>query len=361
MSQTDRAVPAPIADLAVLIGRFQPFHNGHAALLRRALDTAPRAAVVLGSSWQARSAKNPFTWRERAEMIAATLSEQERTRVEFIPLRDYYDDARWSAALRHAVESLAGPGAQGVQGARIALVGHFKDDSSYYLNHFPQWRLVAAENAGGIDATSLRRILYEAADGAQTLAAFDHLAPPAVREKLAAWMASAEYAALAEEYRLVAQYKAAWRAAPYPPIFSTVDAVVTAAGHVLLIRRGGFPGKGQWALPGGFVEPRERLLKSAVRELSEETRLAVPETALLSALREVKVFDYPDRSQRGRTITHAHYFALDLVALPAIEAADDAAQAQWISVAQLASMEEEFFEDHFHILDTFLHLREEPA
>lgn len=351
----------PAADLAVLIGRFQPFHNGHAALLRCALDTAARVAVVLGSSWQARSAKNPFSWRERAAMIAATLSEQERARVAFIPLRDYYDDARWSAALRRAVQAQAGEGAQGVQGTRIALVGHFKDDSSYYLNHFPHWQLIAAENAGGIDATSVRRILYETADAEQALAALESLAPPAVREALRAWLGSPEYAALAEEYRLVAQYKAAWSAAPYPPIFSTVDAVVTAASHVLLIRRGGFPGKGQWALPGGFVEPRERLLKSAVRELAEETRLAVSESALLAALREVRVFDHPDRSQRGRTITHAHYFALDLAALPAIEAADDAAQAQWLPIAQLAGMEEEFFEDHFHILDSFLHLRVEPA
>jgi len=355
MPHHDTAAPGLIADIAVLIGRFQPFHNGHAALLQRALETAPRVAVVLGSSWQARSAKNPFSWRERVAMIAASLPEAARARVAYIPLRDYYDDARWCAALRREVEMLAG------QGARIALVGHFKDDSSYYLSRFPQWELVVAENAGGIDATSLRRILYEAADGGQALAALEPLAPPAVCEVLRTWLASPEYAALAEEYRLVAQYKAAWSTAPYPPIFSTVDAVVTAAGHVLLIRRGGFPGKGQWALPGGFVEPRERLLKSALRELAEETRLAVDAAVLLAALRDVKVFDHPDRSQRGRTITHAHYFALDLAVLPAIEAADDAAQAQWLPIAQLAGMEEEFFEDHFHILDSFLHLRAEPA
>ncbi|QAU32819.1 bifunctional nicotinamide-nucleotide adenylyltransferase/Nudix hydroxylase [Janthinobacterium sp. 17J80-10] len=340
-------------DLAVLIGRFQPFHNGHAFLLRRALDTAPRVAVVLGSSHRAKNAKNPFTWRERAAMIAATLSEQERARVAFIPLRDYYDDARWSAALRRAVEGQAG---QGAQGARIALVGHFKDDSSYYLNHFPQWRLVAAENAGGIDATTIRAILYDAASPAQALATLDSLVPSTVRANLQSWMASPDYVALAEEHRLVANYKKAWAAAPYAPIFSTVDAVVTAANHVLLIRRGGFPGKGQWALPGGFVEPRERLLKSALRELTEETCLALDASILLAALRDVKVFDHPDRSQRGRTITHAHYFALQGAALPTVQAGDDAAHVRWMPIAQLAAMEEEFFEDHFHILDTFLHL-----
>jgi len=48
-------------DIAVLIDRFQPFHNGHAALLAWALATAPQVVVVLGSAHSARNAKNPFS------------------------------------------------------------------------------------------------------------------------------------------------------------------------------------------------------------------------------------------------------------------------------------------------------------
>jgi bifunctional NMN adenylyltransferase/nudix hydrolase len=180
--------------------------------------------------------------------------------------------------------------------------------------------------------------------------------PLAIRQYLKAWSALPHYAALVEEHRFVAKYKAAWKKAPYAPIFSTVDAVVECAGHVLLIKRGGFPGKGQWAVPGGFVEQRERLLQSAIRELGEETKLAVLESTLEGALVDVKVFDHPDRSQRGRTITHAHYFDLSSDALPSVEAADDAAQVEWVPIAGLAGMEEQFYEDHYHILDSFLHL-----
>ena len=36
-------------DIAVLVGRFQPFHNAHLALLRRALDVARKVVVVIGS------------------------------------------------------------------------------------------------------------------------------------------------------------------------------------------------------------------------------------------------------------------------------------------------------------------------
>ncbi|TCS35637.1 bifunctional NMN adenylyltransferase/nudix hydrolase [Paucimonas lemoignei] len=341
------------ADVAVLIGRFQPFHNGHAALLRRALATAPKVVVVLGSSFHARSAKNPFTWQERAAMISTTLADEERERISFVALRDYYEDARWSNAVREKVAEAA-PGA-----GRVALIGYFKDASSYYLNHFPQWELIAAEMEEDIDATAIRRILFEAEDIDVSMKVIEGLVPATVRQYWRAWTLLPHYAGLVEEHRQIEKYKAAWSAAPYAPIFSTVDAVVKAAGHVLLVKRGGFPGKGLWALPGGFVEPRERLLHSALRELAEETRLGVLASMLEGALIDVKVFDHPDRSQRGRTITHAHFFDLRVERLPETEAADDAAQAVWTPIGELAAMEDMFFEDHFHILNHFLRLKED--
>ncbi|HAT32138.1 MAG TPA: cytidyltransferase [Janthinobacterium sp.] len=338
------------ADVAVLIGRFQPFHNGHANLLALALAGAEKVVVVLGSSFHARSAKNPFTWQDRAAMIAATLGEGERERVSYAAVRDHYDDALWAASVREGVATCA-PGA-----ARIVLVGHFKDPSSYYLNHFPQWRLLAAETELDIDATAIRRILFEAEDLDISLEVLAGLVPRAVRQYLKAWTMLPYFAALLQEHTQVARYKAAWKTAPYAPIFSTVDAVVKAAGHLLLIKRGGFPGKGLWAVPGGFVEQRERLLQGAIRELGEETRIGVLDAMLEDALVDVKVFDHPDRSQRGRTITHAHFFDLNLDQLPSIEGADDAQLAAWVPIARLVSMEEEFFEDHFHIIDSFLKL-----
>jgi bifunctional NMN adenylyltransferase/nudix hydrolase len=113
-------------DVAVVIGRFQPYHNGHALLLARALAAAPHAIVVLGSSFHARSPKNPFTWQERAAMIAATLADEDRARVTYVPVRDYYDDGRWAAAVHRAVHDSA-PAEQ-----RVALVGYFKDASGAF-------------------------------------------------------------------------------------------------------------------------------------------------------------------------------------------------------------------------------------
>lgn len=333
-------------DVAVLIGRFQPFHNGHAALLAEAVDSAPQVIVVLGSAHAARNAKNPFTWQERAAMIAATLDEATRQRVRFVPLRDYYDDRRWGAAVVAAVKAHCAPA------ARIALVGYLKDASSHYLQRFPGWELVAAPQYGEIDATAIRRIYFEGEDGAATDALLGGLLPPAIGHYLKGWAQLPPFAQLRDEHQALEDNKRTWGSGP----FVTVDAVVTAADQVLLVERGQAPGKGLWALPGGFLEARERLLQGAIRELREETGLALLDSTLEAALTAVAVFDHPDRSLRGRTITHAHRFELGQCRLPEVVGADDAALAKWVPVAELPAMEGLFFEDHFNILDHFLGL-----
>jgi bifunctional NMN adenylyltransferase/nudix hydrolase len=336
------------ADVAVLIGRFQPFHNGHATLLKKALESAPRVIVVLGSAFHARSAKNPFTWEERAAMISATLPSQDVGRLSFVPIRDYYEDARWATAVQREVKRSA-PDAQ-----RICLIGHFKDASSYYLNLFPQWELQAVDIEVVIDSTRIRRIVFEAEELDVSLIVLSELMPNAVRQYVKAWAQLPHYEGIALEHKAIEAYRKAWAVAPYPPIFTTVDAVVKTAGHVLLIKRKAHPGKDLWALPGGFLEPRERLLQGAIRELCEETKLGVLTSSLHDAFVDVKVFDHPDRSLRGRTITHAHFFELGTEHLPSVEGSDDAAAASWIAIADLATVEDQFFDDHFHILNHFL-------
>jgi bifunctional NMN adenylyltransferase/nudix hydrolase len=109
-----------------------------------------------------------------------------------------------------------------------------------------------------------------------------------------------------------------------------------------------------WALPGGFLDGSERLLAAALRELREETELTSTDAELRAALRSVAVFDHPQRSQRGRTITHAHYFALPGTDVPRVLGADDASAARFWPISELTAMTEQLFEDHFQIIDHFL-------
>ncbi|KQR45101.1 bifunctional nicotinamide-nucleotide adenylyltransferase/Nudix hydroxylase [Acidovorax sp. Leaf160] len=337
-------------DTAILIGRFEPVHNGHLALLRHALAHAGQVIVIMGSAWQARSPKNPFTWTEREAMLRSALPEADRARMTVLPVRDYYNEARWVAAVRAAVQQHC------AAGARIGLVGHFKDATSSYLRSFPGWDLMSVERQGSIDATAIRDAYFGAGphDVAAALAPLADQMPASTLAFLQAFAGQPHYPALQEEWRMLRGYRASWAAAPYPPVFVTVDAVLRCQNHVLLIRRGQAPGRGQLAVPGGFIEQRETVWQSCLRELLEETHVQLPESRMRSALRAVTVFDHPDRSQRGRTITHAHYFDLEGDAFPPVQADDDAAEVQWVPVERIGELEEAFFEDHFHMLDHFL-------
>ena len=98
---------------------------------------------------------------------------------------------------------------------------------------------------------------------------------------------------------------------------NTVDIAVFAGKELLLIRRGGHPNIGRFALPGGFVELREDLETAAARELMEETGVrGLP-------LVQVKTFGAWDRDPRWRVITTL--YAAVLPEKPAAKAGDDAA------------------------------------
>ena len=341
-------------EVSVYIGRFQIFHNGQLALLRRALEAAPLCIVVLGSAHQARTPKNPFTWQERAEMIRLALPEADQNRIRFLPVRDYYDQDRWVSAVKHGVAELAGDKAA----ASFVLVGHFKDATSEYLKNFPGWTLDAVESQGRIDASALRDAYFGNAGAAlePALSALVSQAPASTIAFLRTWAALPYFTELAQEWESLRQEKAKWAGVPYAPVFVTVDAVVACSGRVLLIQRGRSPGKGLFAVPGGFIEQRETAYQSALRELEEETQMRLLEGDMKNALKAVHVFDHPDRSLRGRVITHAHFFDLGSRRLPEVQAADDAAAAEWVPIEKLRGMEDRFHDDHFHMLDFFFSL-----
>jgi bifunctional NMN adenylyltransferase/nudix hydrolase len=336
-------------DYVVYIGRFQPLHNGHLDVLRRAFAQAEKVIVVLGSARCSRNIKNPFSDDEREHVIRSSLGDSiSRERLCVTRVRDYYDMPKWAAAIRRAVNAIA------ASGSKVGLIGHLKDASSAYLNEFPEWPIVHEENYAGLSAKDVRYIFFSSGIANSLRAAI----PTSTLEFLTAFSKTDTYTSLVEEFKLLENYKHAWSSAPYLPIFSTVDAVVRADNHVLMVQRGGFPGKGQWALPGGFVEPNERLRDGAVRELQEETRIQVDRETLLASQIDRDVFDHPDRSTRGRTITNAFFFDLALAPPPSVTAADDATAARWVSTSWLLQNETQIFEDHLLIVNRFLHLFE---
>lgn len=350
-------------DLLVFIGRFQPVHAGHLAVIRAGLAAGNHVLVLTGSACRPRNVRDPFTAEERAEQVLACLSAAERPRVSVAPLRDaLYNDPIWirnvQAAVFAALERLH-PAADPAS-LPIGLIGHSKDRSSYYLRLFPTWGSVNVPNHEGISATALRELfLAQAFETGQVPEAaepaFGARIPAPVREWLLRFAATPAYLELKAEQAFVTRYKAQFAALKYPPSFNTADAVVIQSGHVLLVRRGARPGLGQLALPGGFIRLDETALDAAIRELREETRLKIPEPVLRGSLSARDSFDDPWRSTRGRTFTQA--FRFDLRAdteLPRVKGGDDARDAFWMPLARVRS--EDMFEDHHDILQKMVGL-----
>lgn len=122
---------------------------------------------------------------------------------------------------------------------------------------------------------------------------------------------------------------------PRPKV--TVDCVIfgySAAEDrlaVLLIERKKEIFVGQWALPGGFVQPDETLDEAAARELAEETGVRDV------FLEQLYTFGAPERDPRARTITVAYYALLPSLAHHPV-ADSDAAEARWFQIDGLPEL-----------------------
>lgn len=347
------AVPTPATPtpprrkrtFGVYIGRFEPPHAAHLQVMLEALRSVQKLIVVIGSARAARNTKNPFTADERQELITAMLQQAgvPRTRLLFVHVRDYYyNETLWLSEVQAGVHTHTRGSTD------IALIGHIKDESSYYLRSFPAWEFIPTHVVSPLSATDVRRAYFEG-----RLNDVQPMVPPAVHAFLDTFSRTPDYTELKAEYDHLLAYRAAWKDAPFPPIFVTTDAVITRSGHVLLVRRAGRPGRGRLAMPGGFLEPHETLLACAIRETHEETGLS-PSIDLAAALRAQAVFDYPDRSLRGRTVTHAYHFDLGIGQLPRLSGGSDASEALWMPISDVLARPELFFEDHHAIIEHFV-------
>lgn len=119
----------------------------------------------------------------------------------------------------------------------------------------------------------------------------------------------------------------------FPPFAVTVDiAIFTLINNelsVVLIERGAPPFRGALALPGGFVKPEEDLLEAAVRELEEETALAIDPADLV----QVGAYGAPNRDPRQRVVSIA--FAALVANLDKPAGGSDAASAAVYPVHQV--------------------------
>ena len=363
----------------VYIGRFQMAHAGHEATIKHALENADRLVILVGSSELARDPKNPFTFEERHQVldaITSRLAQEEwakgrSVKINILPIHDYvYNNSKWLKEVHEKVKSVT-------SSSNIFITGCKKeaDESTFYLNFFPQWQqdfttefkysqagipreyreIDAVNNPVTVNSTEMRNQFFSTKQVPEKL-------PEETKEFLQKFMHTKPivFDTLIGEFNFVQRYRSQMNEQlPYNNIpFLTGDSLVVCAGHVLLVKRRTFPGKGLFALPGGFFDAWQDKdqIQTALRELKEETKIDVPMKVLEGSIRSVTEFGDFNRSLRWRIITKCTYIQLNDQTLPKVKGSDDAEKAFWMPLGEIVQNRDKFFEDHYSICDQLLNL-----
>lgn len=297
---------------AIVIGRFQPLHLGHLSLLEKAKEVADVVFVLIGSANRAPSIKNPFTYEERKEKIKQYME------CVTIPLDDYlYDNKKWTKQVNDHITTI------GRAFTEVVMVGHSKEGNDY-LGWFPNVPYIEADSEFKLTATEVREQMFTYHD--QRLA---HVQ---------------------DDWNYFQREKEVFGAYPYPDTLNFVcaDNLLLWNGHILLIKRKNAPGKGLWALPGGFKNNNETLKQAADRELKEETGIVL--TPAQFGFAASKLYDDPRRSFGIPRLTMVYAYVAIGRECPEVVAQDDACDIQWVPLANIGKGEFMLFDDHQDII-----------
>ncbi len=292
------------------IGRFQPFHRGHEIVIKDIAKEHDYVVIAIGSSQEHHTVDNPFTTKERAEMISKTLGNDFEYTV--VPIPDINDYQSWVVH----VESLCPDFDVVYTGNKV--VRNLFEKAGYIVkpvNHHCY-----------TSATQVRNMICNDEDS------WKNLVPKGTLE-------------IITECEGDNRIKKIFNNKFSKPSI-TVDALVRKNNEVLLIQRDNDPFKGMWALPGGFMDYGQETAEEAVlRELEEETGL----NGLRAQL--ANVYSQPERDPRGHTVTIAY----EVEVKGNIKAGTDARKAKFFKLNALPPLAF----DHAKIISDWIHGEEE--
>lgn len=366
------------ADFGVFIVRGQPITLAHMHIIEYSIRMCGHLFIVLGSSFAApRWDHVPFREYIREQMILNNLTTDQRKKITFIYQKDYANMTVWADKLSQKVLNLVGD-----DDATIALVGHAKDKpTGYYLQQFPDWDSINLPNYGNnLSATPFRDAYISDRGWHQFEDYARPFLPTGTISVLQDFRRTKEFTSLWNEKDFMTKYlkgfydadevaaaKAEGRqpnCAPYPPIFYCADVCLIQGNNVLTIKRGGYPGMGLTAMPGGHCED-DTAVDAAIKELLQETKIKVPEAVLRGSIVGEKRYDDVNRSTRKRTISICQFIHLTpqvhdgqdpkkVMVLPKVRGGDDAKKAEFRPIASLRR--EEMFEDSWRMVDDAMSL-----
>lgn len=316
-----------------IMGRFNPLHMGHRDLIRRAKAKCTELYILVGSANSPRTIKNPFTYIERRDEILRFLKHEDIKNVTVLPLNDYkYSDSQWLSDVTSLIETTSNLG-------HVTIFG-YKKEGNHYLDWFPQYSYEEIDAVHDVSATMIRENWYR------------------TRPKMVADEVMEDWNYFQKEKETFANY-------PYPETlgFMCGDVILECSGHILLIQRARAPGRGTWALPGGFKNRNETLGDAGIRELLEETNVRIPEKVLRGSIVSKQLFDSPSRGMGIPRVTLATHVRVNLNpdgTLPKANGADDAMDCEWFPTATIMN-ELDLFDDHQGIISIMCGIMPIPA
>lgn len=337
--------------VGVVIGRFQPLHNGHMALIKRALKASDILLVLIGSARVCFSSRNPFSYGVREAMVNQALKEiivdkAYKDRVIYImPLDDkLYNDFDWRLDVLQAVVEAT----RGLKSPKITLYAASQDKNTKEFDGFSAFskEIYYGKEVNKPTGSEIRAAVYNG-----KLKTIKSMVPAGTYNALQEATKFLPKWPVALDYKYEQKYRADTQKGMFPTLFQTVDNIIINNGKVLMIERGGHPCIGTYAFPGGFVNENEKLMDAAIREAKEETGIIIDPHFCAGS----RAFDDPNRDGRGRIITQAYIWIVS-GKQPKVKAADDAVGYQWFDIADM--MDKSFDRglisaDHYDILYSF--------
>ncbi len=325
----------------VIIGRFQPLHSGHTAVIKEALTVFDRVLVIVGSANVPRTVKNPWTAAERKAMIYNAFSSTDTLVVKEVD--DNPDDVKWAQSL---------PALHNYEGEEITLIAPCKDKATteyldWIISHNPgiyskSWSPSGVEFT--LNSTDLRKVIFN-----------PHINDTVLKQSLLPYMKEEtiteilqwkytkkdDYHRLCRELAYIERYVTEVKSYPRNEYTGDLCLINPTGDKVLMIRRGRTPGELLWAVPGGFVEQFETSREAAYREFQEETNcdLRLHSHTVVGST----VFDRPNRSPRARIATVVTYAQVheDIKVSPTF--------GETLAVEWKTPDPRECFEDHYEI------------
>lgn len=318
--------------------RGQILHNGHLSCLDKLFELADFGMIFIGSTNSPITANNSFNYAQRKAVIEEIIETRFPNRTyKIFPLNDYiYDNYRWKDQITDQTSIF--------RSEDVCMIGGSKGE--WYFNLFSEFdKFVPDFNDPSLHATTLRKEYF--IDGIINLTKM----PKITADYLAHIYDTEQYHYVRNEMLRIKELNDTYGKGP----FTTVDNVCIWRNKILLVQRKNHPGKGLWAIAGGYLDATdESVMHGAYRELIEETQANITFEQYNSFVKDVKYFNNPSRSVVAHINTHAHYVVIPDEIEMVVEGADDAAVAEWKDMEFVENNPTLFYDDHRSIIEIFV-------